>query len=236
MLAAQHIPLGVQAAWQASAAEAWPGLTADAATWACCATALAQFFEACRLQRRHGPCALPSRAADSVWHVWLAVDAAGLAAWQHELFGEAVAHRESADLGAALESCLARTLVGASRAEGRSVLDGRLPLVFALDGDLRLPTGWAYAREGGRVVHRQIDGFGRPGAAAHAHAALSHVGLAGLGLLSSAEIERLRRASNHGPDGGLIGTAATGPGCSDSSSDGGSDGGSCGSSCGGGGD
>lgn len=233
-IAARQIPPAIHAAWQHRAADELPGLVADETTWVQSSVALAQFFEACRLQRDTGPCALPSRAADSVWHVWLRADPAGLADWQQGFFGEVVEHRESAQLGAPLDKCLARTWVGACRAEGRSPLAPRLPLVFALDGQLRLPTGWAYGFERGRLVHRQIDGFGRPGGAVHEHAAMAGVGLAALGLLTAGEVEQMRRRAK---DGGS--SASSDSGFSfDFSSDGGSDAGSSsdgGSSCGGGG-
>ena len=237
VVAARQIPPAIRTAWQSRATDELPGISVDAASWVHGAVALAQFFEACRLQRDSGPCALPSRAADSIWHVWLRADPAGLADWQQAFFDHVVEHREPAQLGAPLDKCLARTWVGACRAEGRSPLAPRLPLVFALDGQLRLPTGWAYGFERGRLVHRQIDGFGRPGGAVHEHAAMAGVGLAALGLLTAGEIEQMRRRAK---DGGSSGSFADSGFSLDFSSDGGgtsddspsSDGGS---SCGGGG-
>ena len=239
-IAARQIPPAIRTAWQRRAADELPGLVADDATWVQSAVALAQFFEACRLQRDAGPCALPSRAADSVWHVWLRADPAGLADWQQGLFGQVVEHRESADLGAPLDKCLARTWVGACRAEGRSPLAPRLPWVFALDGQLRLPTGWAYAFERGRLVHRQIDGFGRPGGAVHEHGAMAGVGLAALGLLKASEVEQMRRRAKESGSSSFADSGFSLDFGSDDGGDaGGSDGGSSSdgsSSCGGGGD
>jgi len=242
-LAAQQIPPAARNAWQALAADELPGVRLDETTWVESSVALAQFFEASRLQHDAGPCALPSRAADSIWHAWLKADPASLADWQQRFFGRVVQHREAGELGAPLDQCLARTWVGACRSEGRSALAPRLPLVFGVDGQLRLPTGWAYGFERGRLVHRQIDGFGRPGGMAHEHAALAGAGLAALGLLSAAEIERMqRRAKDGGSAGGdsSFSWSWSSDGGSDgcSSSDGTSSdcGSSCGSSCGGGGD
>lgn len=238
--AADQIPATVRAAWARSAADELPGLAVDDATWLRCSTGLAQFFEACRLQQALGPCALPSKAADSVWHAWLRHDAADLAAWQQRHFGRTVEHREAEALGAPLEECLARTWAGACRSEGRSLVARRLPLVFALDGLLRLPTGWAYGHEGGELVHRQIDGFGQPGGVAVAHAALGAAGLATLGLLSAAEVEALRRrrSDDSGGDGGFSWGASFGDGsdAGDGGCSGDGGGSSCGSGCGGGGD
>lgn len=228
-LAAGQIPPAVRAAWAQQAPGEFPGLRVDDGAWLRCAIGLAQFFEACRLQRDQGPCALPSKAADSVWHVWLRSDPAGLAAWQQRYFGRVVEHHEADALGAPLDECLARTWAGACRSEGRSPLARRLPLLFALDGLMCLPTGWAYGREHGAIVHRRIDGAGRASGDAVAHAALGVSSLAALGLLSTAEVASMRRRD----DGG--GWAGDGGG-SASSSDGGAsscDGGSAGCSCGG---
>lgn len=233
--AAARVPPSVRAAWQAHVADALPGLVASDATWVRSAGALAQFFEASRLQQAAGPCALPSRAADAVWHAWLAGDEAGLQAWQQQCFGQAVAHREAAVLGAPLDACLARTWAGACRAESLSPLGRRMPLVFALDGQLRVPTGWPYGFVRRGLVYRQIDGFGQPTGTMRQHAALAGTGLAALGLLTAAEAEQVHRRSQR-RSGGSSGfdfdssDAGSGDGC-DSSDAGSSDGGS---SCGGG--
>ena len=230
-VAAAQIPSEIRAAWAERAPEEFPGLAVDDGSWLCCSVGLAQFFEVCRLQHAHGPCALPSKAADSVWHVWLTVDPSGLAAWQQRCFGRELAHREAEVLGAPLEDCLARSWAGACRSQGLSLFGPRLPLLFALDGMLRLPTGWAYRHERGGLMHRQIDGFGQASGGAVAHAVVTAGGLVTLGLLTATELQAHRRRD----DGGS--------GCgSGGGSDGGCDGGgssscgsSCGSGCGGGG-
>lgn len=231
-VAADQIPAAVRSAWAHHAPDEFPGLPVDDAAWLRCSLGLAQFFEACRLQRGQGACALPSKSADSVWHVWLALDPAGLAGWQQRFFGREVAHREAEALGAPPEDCLARTWVGSCRSEGLDLLGPRLPLLFALDGLLRLPAGWTYRFEKGGLVHRQNDGFGRPAGSAIAHAALAGAGLVALGLISEAELAQLQR--RQAADGG----GSTGSSSSDGGCDAGSDGGgcSCGSGCGGGGD
>jgi hypothetical protein len=229
-VAAGQIPPAVRTAWAREAPDEFPGLPVDDAAWLRCSLGFAQFLEACRLQQ--GACALPSKAADSVWHVWLRVDPAGLADWQQRFFGRVVEHREAEALGVPLEEGLARTWVGACRSEGLSVLGPKLPLVFALDGLLRLPTGWAYGRWRGKLVHRQIDGFGRGSGNAVVHAALAGSGLFALGLLSEAELQALRRRQSSGDGGSSSGSSSDGGGCDCGSSCGSS----CGSGCGGGGD
>lgn len=234
-VAAAQIPPVVRAAWVHHAPDEFPGLLVGGAAWLRCSLGLAQFFEACRLQQAHGPCALPSKAADSVWHAWLALDPGGLADWQQRYFGRVVQHREAHALGAPLDESLARTWAGACRSEGLSLIGPRLPLLFALDGLLRLPTGWAYGHERGALVHRQIDGFGQPGGSAVVHAAVAASGLVALGLLSEAELAAMRRRQGDG--GGSCGSDWGADGSCDAGSDGCADGGSsCGSGCGGGGD
>lgn len=228
--AADRVPPQIHAAWVRLAPEEFPGLAVSELNWVRCSVALAQFFEVCRQQQSHGPCALPSKGADSVWHAWLSVDPGGLAAWQRRHFGQALPHREAGALGAPLEDCLARTWAGACRSQRLSPLGPRLPLLFVLDGQLGLPNGWAYRHQRGALVHRRIGGFGQPAGSTVAHAATGATGLVTLGLVSEAELREHQRRS----DGG----AGCGSGTSsDSGCDGGSScGSSCGSGCGGGGD
>ena len=232
-LAADSIPSDVRAAWARHGPEEFPGLPVTDAAWLRCSLGLAQFFEACKLQRDHGPCALPSKAADSVWHAWLQLDPAGLAGWQQRHFGRVIDHQEAQALGAPLDVCLARTWAGACASEGSSPIGPQLPLVFALDALLRLPTGWAYRYTRNGLVHRLIDGFGKASGPTVAHAAIAGSSLVALGLLSASELATLRRRQSN--DGG----SSCGGSWSDDAGgcDGGSDGGSgCGSGCGGGGD
>lgn len=232
-VAAEQVPPAIRAAWAHHAPDEFPGLAVDDAAWLRCSLGLAQFFEACRLQREQGACALPSKAADSVWHVWLKVDPAGLVDWQQRYFGRVVEHREKAELGAPLDDCLARSWAGACRSEGLGLLGPRLPLLFALDGLLGLPTGWAYRFRQAGLEHRQIDGFGRPGGDVVAHAAIAGGGLLALGLISEAELMAMRRRQSGDGGSSCGGSWSDASGC-----EGGSDGGgsSCGSGCGGGGD
>lgn len=230
-VAAEQVPPTIRAAWAQQAPDTFPGLAVDDAAWLRCSLGLAQFFEACRLQREQGPCALPSKAADSVWHVWLKLDPAGLASWQERYFGRVVEHREAHGLGAPLDDCLARTWVGACRSEGQSLLGPQLPQVFELDSLLRLPTGWAYQHKRGALVHRQIDGLGQPSGAAFTHASVAAAGLVALGLVSEAELISLRRQQGGDSSGGATGSSVDAGSCSASSEDGGC---SCGSGCGGG--
>ncbi len=229
--AASRIPAAVRVAWAERAPEEFPGLAVDDGAWLRCSIGLAQFFEVCRLQQAHGPCALPSKGADSVWHVWLRVDPAGLAAWQQRHFGRTLDHLPADNLGAPLRDSLARTWAGACSSQGLGVLGPRLPLLFAVDGQLGLPTGWAYRHERGVLVHRPIDGFGAASGLAVPHAAVSAATLLTLGLITTAELRAQRRREEGGSGcGSSCGTASDG-GCDAGGSSCGS---SCGSGCGGG--
>ena len=242
-IAAERIPPAVRIAWARMAPDEFPGLAVDDGTWLRCALGLSQFFEVCRRQQASGPCALPSKAADSVWHVWLTTDPAGLAEWQQRCFGRVVEHRDVQALGEPLESCLARSWVGACGCEGLSPLGPRLPLLFALDGWVGVPTGWAYRHRRGTLAHQQIDGFGRPVGREVLHAGMAGGVLVAAGLMTAAELkaeERRRQASEGGSSGGSDGWSVdVGSDACDAASDtssGSSCGSSCGSGCGGGGD
>lgn len=234
--AARDIPEALKLQWLAGAGPDSAGLAAawraDEPGWELSTLALAHFFELCRQQPAQAPLALPSAAADSVWHLWLATDAEGLAAWQRRWVGGEVPHREAHELGAPLPTSLARCWVAACRSEGRSALDGPLPLLFALDGLVGPPGGWHYQRGPRGISHHDLGPQGRPLGSPQRHPELSAAGLAGLGLLTATELQawRLRRegaeagvSSGGGTDG--CGGDAAGTGCG---------GCSCGSGCGGG--
>lgn len=233
-----RLPEGVREAWQAHAAEEFPGLPQGPRDWLLASTALLQFFLAAA--RTDGPCALPSRAADAVWHAWLAADAAGLAAFQREHLGREVPHLPEARLPGPLDHALGRCYAACCRQEQLSPLAGRLPLVFELDALARMPGGWHY-RWNKRLrclSHQVMDVDGDPRGRVQLHA-VHGASLAGLGLLSTAEAaqwaqqnERLARQREGATGGSSCGSSCGGASasdCSSASSDGGC---SCGSSCG----
>ncbi|MBO9685360.1 MAG: hypothetical protein J7598_01995 [Mitsuaria chitosanitabida] len=184
-----------------------------------------QFFDASAAEAPHA-CALPSRAADLVWHLWLELDPEGLTAWQRSRYGRVLPHRAHPPDEDASEA-LARCLVRASRIEQRWPVWDTLPLVFRVDGLLRTPGGWAYTRrEDGVVLHRDLDPFGCSDRKAWRHDELRAASLLAYGLIGVNEAGPLKPgASDHGSGGGT--------GCGSGGGDGGcGDGGGCGSSCG----
>ena len=188
-LAAEAIPESIRMAWVQGAAQDCPGLRTDPAAWVIASTALAQFFEVCRLQADGQPCGLPSRAADSIWHVALAAQPTALQDWQQRHFGRVVEHRPDAELGAPMDQALARTWVWACRSEGRAPHSSGVPLLFAADRRLAAPGGWSYEFDPKRcaVGHRDLNPQGRPVGAVHFQPALAVSALLAAGLLTGQE-------------------------------------------------
>ncbi|MBB2487372.1 hypothetical protein H5407_19220 [Mitsuaria sp. WAJ17] len=238
----QRLPAGLHAAWLDHAAEEFPGLPSREADWLLASTGLMQFFLAAA--RCDGPCALPSRAADAVWHAWLRWDAAGLAAFQRERLGHEVPHLKEAQLPGPLDHALSRCYAACCRTEQLSPLDGQLPLVFELDRRLRMPAGWHYTwhKRLRCLSHQVLDIDGDPRGRSQLHA-VHGASLLGLGLLTATEqlawqhqLQRLDRQADaraRGESGGSGSSCGSSCGADlgSASSDGGS---SCGSSCGGG--
>lgn len=91
-----------------------------------------------------GATALPSAAADSVWHLLLETPKA-YAAYCRRAVGFAVTHVEKVHMTAPMESALALTWAVACRIDGIDPLRPRcLPVLFGLDAALRWPDGHAY--------------------------------------------------------------------------------------------
>ncbi|MDM4765158.1 hypothetical protein [Pelomonas sp. SE-A7] len=226
------IPPRIQQLWLERINEDMPGWRPDEADWLLAAGALLQFFDSCKEQSDKGECALPSRAADSVWHLWLKHEPAGLAAFQQQHFGIVLPHVERAEMQAPLDQSLSRCWVAACRNEGLSPLGRKLPLLFAADRLLKAPNGWAYrfGGYGSQLFHQDQDERGRPVGRPSPHPAMGVAAMAGLGLLSYEEIamaERRKAMSDGGSGGSSCGSSSS---CGD-----GGGGCSCGSSCGGGG-
>lgn len=224
------LPAALKIAWLQHVDQEHPRWQPGREGWRLAAHALIQFFDASAAAAPH-PCALPSRAADLVWHVWLQIDPDGLAAWQRAHYGREIPHREHApgeDTGEALARCLVR----ACRVEQRGPVRGALPLLFRVDGLLRTPEGWAYARRADAAIHhRDLDPLGRPHPGSWRHDELRPAMLLGFGLIGVTEAGDLRRRAQDRQDSG------SGSSCGSGSGDGGCPGGDggdggCGSSCG----
>lgn len=246
--ALEDLPPALASSWRHSAPQEYPGIRTDAFFFACAAEGLMNFFDVAA--RCGKPCALPSEAADSVWHAWLRCDPLGLQAFCRKHFGFVVPHVERAGLG---EGALLNTLAAC---HGPACSRLRLPDLFRLDARLRMPGGHGYWIRAGDIVYARVGQQGLGLFRAQQHPEL------GIEALYAADVvdrrcvtAALRRryartrartladsGSSCGADLPLFaamadgdsgsGCADTGGGGTDSGCDSGS---SCGSSCGGGG-
>ena len=236
------LPDGLEAGWRDSAPQEYPGIRTDAFFFVRAAEGLMYFFATAGCSGRSGPCALPSEAADSIWHAWLRRDPIGLERFCRHHFGAAVPHIERAGLGAC---ALANTLAMGRALEGIAPLGPRLPLPFGLDARLRMAGGHGYWSLGDEIMYARLGKRGRRLDRARAHPELTIDALLAAGLVDAAMVEAHRRRRQpvvENSDGGsFMDGIPAGAFASDSASadGGGSDGGgdsgsSCGSSCGGG--
>ena len=108
--------------------------------------ALRQYFRLCarsRLKR----VAMPSRVVDAMWHAWI-LDTRAYANFCKLAFGRFLHHTPAESMRSATEPT-----IGIHRAWQLACIDegmaarapARLPLLFALDGELGVPDGFRYA-------------------------------------------------------------------------------------------
>lgn len=103
------VPGALFSYWSAHSQDEFPCIPRDASFFAQAAEGLVTFFDLAAAARK--PCALPSRAADSVWHAWLRMDAAGLQRFCIRHFGKIVPHVERAQMSAGIGEAMAMCLV-----------------------------------------------------------------------------------------------------------------------------
>jgi hypothetical protein len=229
------LPPGLEAYWRRSAPLEYRGIRTDAFFFARAAEGLMTFFDVVRRSGR--ACALPSEAADSVWHAWLRWDQAGLARFCTTCFGRAIPHVERGELGAgALLNTLSicRTL---DRVNRHKVY---LPALFRLDARLRMPKGHGYWLHGDEILHAPLNGWGLGAATRRPHPELTLHAQYMAGMVSWELLEHHLRQQQRRADGSSCGSSdgdgvlsfgdgGDGGACSD-----GGDGGGCGGGCGGG--
>lgn len=132
-------PSELRAQWEYTAPKEFPGMRTDGVAWINSLAGLMYFFQL--YSNDDKPMALPSRAADSVWHVWIS--------WYPKRLNEFCLHHfgmpieRKIDLHVPWELALARTWALACQQEGiNPILPGRIPCIFAIDGELQMPGGW----------------------------------------------------------------------------------------------
>src|SRR6185312_4870081 len=114
--------------WRTSAPREYKGIRTDAFFFAYSAEGLLRFFDAVRHSGR--PCALPSEAADSVWHAWLRWSPVSLDRFCARHFGAPVPHVERAAL---VGNALLHTFAACRTHDGIRPRSMRLPALFGLD-------------------------------------------------------------------------------------------------------
>jgi hypothetical protein len=220
--ATAEIPSALYPYWKRTALFEFKGIPQDAFFFARATEGLLTFFDCVRASGK--PCALPSAAADSVWHAWIALAPASLDAFCVKHFGRTIPHVEAAEMDAPMGLALANCLVAARTLEGKNPAKPSVPRLFALDRELRMPGGLCYQLALGDVACGRLDRSGKlEGELCHPEGlAVAQLLAAGLITQSSYDqsIQKLKR------DGGGCGSGACGCG--------GDGGGSCGAGCGGG--
>lgn len=229
------VPAALFAYWARTAREEFPAILRDASFYAQSAEGLMMFFDCAAAAGR--ACALPSRAADSVWHAWTRLDAAGLEHFCIRHFGRTIAHVERARMKPGeMAQALAVCLVQARRRASKPAAGPGLPRLFTLDARLGMPRGFGYGVIGGVVACSELDELGQPDGRPSFPQALAPQALLRAGLISEAEYARAG-GPVCAPAQTTWSAIASDGGC-DGEGDGDGDGGaSCsgGSACGGGG-
>ena len=146
--------------WQSSAHAEFEGIPRDAFFFARAALGLLTFFDCIRCSGQ--PCALPSRAADSVWRAWARMSPHSLDAFCRKHFGRRIPYADAASMTVQMEDALAVCLGQARRLEGKLETSRSVPRLFALDRALRMPGGFAYRLAGGQIAFAQMNLRGRP--------------------------------------------------------------------------
>jgi hypothetical protein len=154
------LPPGLFAYWAEHAGAEFEGIPRDRLFFCRAAEALLQFFDC--VANSDAPCALPSKAADSVWHAWLRYSPMGVEQFCIRHFGQAIPHVEAAGMGGPLGDSLAVCLVKARTRERLARGGASLPRLFEADRKLGMPQGYAYRVKHGRVGLSSMDKNGKP--------------------------------------------------------------------------
>ncbi|MES2758620.1 MAG: hypothetical protein V4693_14700 [Pseudomonadota bacterium] len=210
--ATADIPATLYPYWKRTAHYEFKGIPRGAFFFARATEGLLNFFDCVRTSGK--PCALPSAAADSVWHAWAKMAPASLDAFCIKHFGRTIPHLEKAEMGARMDGALANCIAVARQLRGDDPAGRSLPRLFALDASLAMPNGYGYRLVQGQVGCQRLDQQGR------AEGMLFYP----VGLSAAVDVDQHGRSKHDGSGCGVMSSSEAG-GC-----DGGS---SCGSGCGG---
>lgn len=185
------VPAALFPYWARTAHEEFAGIPRDASFYAQATEGLMMFFDCAAAAG--GTCALPSRAADSVWHAWRRLDAASLERFCIRHFGRAIPHVERARMQEGeMDKALACCLVQARRRASKPAAGPDLPRLFTLDARLGMPRGLGYGVIGGLVSCAELDELGHPEGRPGFPQALAPRALLQAGLISETEFARGR--------------------------------------------
>ena len=230
------LPAELESFWRHHAPREYEGIRTDAFFFTRATEGLLRFFDTVRHSGRS--CALPSNAADSVWHAWLRQNPIGLERFCRRHFGSAIPHVERAGLAS---NALLHTFAACCARDGVNPGAMRIPALFALDADLRMPGGHGYWNRAGEIRYARLNERGRGMWRAMPHPELGLAALVAHGLVApqilAAHERRRALATDDSSCGGMAfadGDAGGDGGAGDTCGDGGAgDGGcSCGGSCG----
>ncbi len=227
----EQVPGALYPYWKTTAHHEFTGIPRDAFFFARALDGLFTFFDCTRLASR--PCALPSAAADSVWHAWIRMDPDGLDNFCIRHFGRKIAHVEAAAMPGAIDLALAVSLVKARMLDNLPTAGPRVPRLFALDRELGMPNGYDYRVQNGEVGFGRMDEAGNRRGSLVFPTMLTAHRLFCEGLITQeayAKAVRQPRQMVDSGGGGSFGSVCAGESACDSAGDGGS---SCGGGCGG---
>ena len=171
------LPPTLYSHWKRTAHLEFRGIPQDAFFFARAAEGLLMFFDC--VARSGKPCALPSKAADSVWLAWLQLAPLGLTGVCLKHFGRTIPHPAAERMQAGLDVGLRNSLVQSRRREGMDSMGSGIPRLFALDAALHMPKGFMYSIVDGDLMVEPLDAAGRQqDSVPHLHA-LAPAALAG---------------------------------------------------------
>ncbi|KAH9258644.1 hypothetical protein BASA81_003146 [Batrachochytrium salamandrivorans] len=130
--------------------------------------------------------ALPSVAADSVWHAWMDWDKINntqtLREFSTQRFGGEMSHLEAVEFN--LPPALLETFARNCEWERKSLTWGEIPTLFDLDFSLRVPFGFAYERTPQGIAMCVLDELGNKPPKVELHPTLTEWEMYKAGLIA----------------------------------------------------
>lgn len=199
-----ELPASLLPHWQAHAKGEFTGIPDDAIFFIRAAEGLMMFFDCVKQtsQRGKAVCALPSKAADSVWHAWLDLPQASFAdvdvdSFCQKHFGRTIPHVAAAQIEGeakgAMAEALATSLVQLRRIEGKDALSHTAPALFTLDKRLNMPRGYSYGMAGDKLGFQHMSLLGQGTGAMLFPAAFLPLELLAFGLITAPMLEHYQR-------------------------------------------